>query len=121
MEVSTKRTSIALASTLVAAGLVVGGVVSTSDAATSTTAPKAVTISGMAFHPSSLTVKVGTSVKWTNKDFMTHSVTWNSTKYGLKSKVLNTGTSLTVTFSKPGTYLYHCIFHPMSGKVVVTK
>ena len=129
MNVSTKRASIGLASTLVAAGLVVGGVVSTSDAATSArpattaaTVTKTVNISNMMFMPATMTIKAGSKVKWVNHDGTVHTVTWNSTKYGLPSKTLGPGATFTVTFPKAGTFLYHCTRHfGMAGKVVVTK
>jgi len=120
MNVSAKRASIAAASTLVAAGLVVGGVVSTSDAAT-TTATKTVNITMSHYQPGSLKIKVGTKVKWHNSDSMPHTVTWSG-KYGLQNKVLGPGaTTPVITFGKAGTFKYHCVYHPMSGTVVVTK
>lgn len=119
MNVSAKRASMGLASTFVAAGLIVGGVVSTSDAAT--TATKTVTISGMHFMPATLKIKVGTKVKWVNHDGMPHTVTWNG-KYGFANKVLAPGASTPlITFGKVGTFRYHCAYHPMGGTVVVTK
>ena len=134
MNVSTKRASIAAVSTVVAAGLVVGGVASTSDAATpavksatsATVVTKTVKIMGTGgsgmFMPSSVTIKVGSKVKWINQDSTVHTVTWNSTKYGLASKTLGPGSTFTVTFSKVGTFGYHCTRHlGMTGKIVVTK
>ena len=127
MNVSAKRASVGVASTLVAAGLVVGGVVSTSDAATSATSvTKTVKIMGTGssgmFMPSTVNIKIGSKVKWINQDSKVHTVTWKSTSYGLPGKTLGPGASFTVTFTKAGTFSYICTKHfGMAGKVVVTK
>jgi plastocyanin len=87
------------------------------------TAPAAtdhVAISGFAFSPATVTVKVGTTVTWTQQDEDQHTVTANDGSFG--SSPLVTGTTYTHTFSAPGTYQYHCSIHPfMHGTVVVTN
>ena len=124
MNLSAKRASIGAASTMVAAGLIVGGVVSTSDAATPATKTVRIMGSGSSgmFMPSTVSIKVGSKVKWINQDSKVHTVTWKSTKYGLPSKTLGPGASFTVTFPKAGTFSYICTKHfGMYGKVVVSK
>jgi len=65
-----------------------------------------------------LTVRVGTTVKWTNRDDIPHTVV--STDKVFKSKVLDTDETFSFTFSAAGTYPYFCSIHPkMTGKVVV--
>ena len=65
-----------------------------------------------------LTVMVGTTVTWTNRDDIPHTVV--STDKVFKSKVLDTDEKFSFTFSTPGTFPYFCSIHPkMTGKVVV--
>jgi plastocyanin len=79
----------------------------------------AVTILNFAFGPQSVTVKPGTTVHWTNHDAEAHTVTSNTGAFG--SPVLQPGASYSFTFTKPGTYHYHCTIHPfMTGMVTVS-
>ena len=76
----------------------------------------AVTIQNFAFDPQSVTVKVGTTVTWTNKDSATHTVTGS----GWGSDQLATGAAYSHTFDKAGSYDYHCSIHPsMTGTIIV--
>jgi amicyanin len=81
-----------------------------------------VTIQNFAFSPSSITVKAGTTVTWTNQDSTPHTVTVaNNPNLVFDSSSLKQGDSYSMTFKKAGTYDYTCDFHPdMHGKVVVT-
>ena len=85
-----------------------------------------VSIRDFTFTPASVTVKVGTTVRWTNNGPSAHTTTsdmgvWNS---GLLSP--NAGT-FEMTFSTTGTFPYHCSIHPPSvypgfvGTVTVTQ
>jgi plastocyanin len=77
-----------------------------------------VKIDNFSFGPATLTVPVGTSVTWTNRDDIPHTVV--STDGVFKSKVLDTDEKFSFTFSKAGTYPYFCSIHPkMTGKVIV--
>ena len=77
-----------------------------------------VAIDNFAFGPTDLTVAVGTTVTWTNRDDIPHTVV--STDKVFKSKVLDTNEKFSFTFGTPGTYPYFCSIHPkMTGKVVV--
>jgi plastocyanin len=79
----------------------------------------AVAIQGFAFSPASITVKVGTTVTWTNRDTDAHTVTANPGPF--KSKTLDTGDTFSYTFTKAGSFDYLCTIHPfMTAKVVVT-
>ena len=91
---------------------------STQPASAPTPDGPAVTITNFAFQPATLTVKVGTSVTWTNRDEEPHTVVGN----GLKSPVLgNAGSTYSYTFTTAGSYSYNCSIHPfMHGTVVVT-
>jgi plastocyanin len=68
--------------------------------------------------PKTLTVAVGTSVRWTNSDDIPHTVVSEDRTF--KSKVMDTDEHFTFTFSKAGTYKYFCSIHPhMTGTVIV--
>ena len=76
-----------------------------------------VKIDNFSFGPGTLTVPVGTTVTWTNRDDIPHTVV--STEGAFKSKVLDTDEKFSFTFSKAGTYPYFCSIHPkMTGKVI---
>ena len=77
-----------------------------------------VTIQNFAFNPGTLTVPVGTTVKWANQDPRIHRVYSNTEVF--ESKDLNTGDSYSYKFTKAGTYKYHCSIHPnMTGTIIV--
>ena len=80
-----------------------------------------VNIASMAFGTSSLTVKTGTKVTWTNSDNTTHTATSDDgTTFNTGS--ISAGSSVTVTVSTIGTFPYHCSFHPsMIATLVVTN
>ena len=78
----------------------------------------AVTIDNFSFSPATLTVAAGTTVVWTNKDDIPHTIVERNQKF--KSKGLDTDDAYSYTFSEPGTYEYFCGMHPkMVGKIVV--
>ena len=77
-----------------------------------------VRIDNFSFAPQTLTVAAGTTVTWTNRDDIPHSVV--STDGVFKSKVRDTDEKFSYTFAKAGVYPYYCSIHPkMTGKVVV--
>src|SRR6266851_7769117 len=77
-----------------------------------------VKVDNFSFGPASLTVAVGTTVTWTNRDDIPHTVV--STDKVFKSKVLDTDEKFSYTFNQQGTYAYFCSIHPkMTGQVVV--
>jgi plastocyanin len=77
-----------------------------------------VKIDNFSFGPQTITVPVGTTVTWTNRDDIPH--TSVSTEGVFKSKVMDTDEKFSYTFTKAGTYPYYCTIHPkMTGQVVV--
>jgi plastocyanin len=79
---------------------------------------RGIKIDNFTFGPAELTVPVGTTVMWANRDDIPHTVV--STDKAFKSKVLDTDEKFSFTFSTPGTFPYFCSIHPkMTGKVVV--
>ena len=79
----------------------------------------AVSIDNFTFTPQTLTVKVGTTVTWTNKDDIPHGIASDNNAFR-RSKALDTGDKFAFTFTTPGTYKYFCYVHPhMTGTIVV--
>jgi plastocyanin len=77
-----------------------------------------VKIDNFTFGPAELTMMAGTTITWTNRDDIPHTVV--STDNVFKSKVLDTDEKFSFTFSTPGTFSYFCSIHPkMTGKVLV--
>jgi len=92
-----------------------GGPAST---AATTTAANVASIRGFSFQPGVLKVKVGAKVTWTNGDTVAHTVSADNKSFA--SNHLQPGGSFSFTFTRPGTYAYHCAIHPsMHGSVVV--
>jgi len=96
------------------------GITGTNEEATEASA---VDIQNSAFNPSAITVKKGSTVTWTNKDGLQHTVTPDDETAEFKtSDSLSKNESYSVTFNTAGTYTYHCDLHPdMTGTVVVTE
>lgn len=82
-----------------------------------------VKIQDYSYQPASITVKVGTKVTWTNQDSVRHDVVDdNDNPDGPSGPLLAKGESYSFTFTKAGTYNYHCTPHPyMKGTVIVTE
>jgi plastocyanin len=80
-----------------------------------------VTILDYKFNPAQLTIKAGTTVKWTNAEKRTtHSVLFSGPG-GFESERFFPGESWQRTFDKPGSYPYGCGPHPeMKGLIEVT-
>ena len=71
-----------------------------------------------AFDPPTITVTVNTTVKWTNKVWVAHSVKSNTGIFN--SGTFNVNGTFSYQFTAPGTYEYHCDAHPaVTGKIVV--
>ena len=77
-----------------------------------------VMISGYAYRPATVRVKVGCTVTSTNPDQVAHTATADGGSFD--TKLISQGKSASVTFDKAGTYPYHCTPHPnMKGTVIV--
>jgi plastocyanin len=75
-------------------------------------------IQGMAFSPSTITVLAGTTITWTNKDAVAHTVT--STTSLFNSGSVSGNSTYSHSFATTGTYPYKCSFHAgMTGTVIV--
>ena len=108
-----------IAAIVVAAMLFIVGAATFSSGSTPAQPTNAeVKIDNFSFGPATITVAVGTTVTWTNRDDIPHTVV--SDEKVFKSKVLDTDEKFSYTFTTPGTYGYFCSVHPkMTGKVVV--
>jgi plastocyanin len=80
------------------------------------------------FQPSTITLVVGknNTVTWTNKDGADHTVSFVSGPAGVNLNSISdpdvgSGQTFTITLTVPGTYQYHCNFHPawMHGTITV--
>jgi plastocyanin len=87
-------------------------------AGTASAAIRPVDIAGFAFNPRSVTITVGDTVTWTNKDAAAHSA--RVTGVGTTA-VLTQGQSGSLQFTAAGTFNYDCGVHgpSMSGSVIV--
>ncbi len=105
--------------TVIAAGLLLPGQASPGAGSQEKPASSAeVKIDNFSFGPATLTISVGTTVTWTNRDDIPHTVVSNDKVF--KSPVLDTDEKFSYTLTRAGTYPYFCSIHPhMTGKVIV--
>jgi plastocyanin len=81
-------------------------------------ATASVNISNFAFDPKDVTVNVGDTVTWTQKDTTPHTTTSDDAVWD--SPFLSVGQSFSRVFDVPGSFPYHCKPHPfMTGTVTV--
>jgi len=76
-------------------------------------------IDNFAFTPKEMTIKAGSTVRWTNKDDIPHTVTSDSNLFS--SPTLDTNQAFQFTFEKPGRFLYFCTLHPMMTGVITVE
>lgn len=74
-------------------------------------------IDNFVFQPPELKIKLGTTVTWTNRDDIPHTVV-SAGKF--RSKTLDTDDKFSFTFTDAGDYKYFCSLHPhMTGMIKV--
>src|SRR5215204_3550927 len=79
-----------------------------------------VSVVDFAFEPGTVSVPVGATVTWTNTGTRPHTVTADDGSFD--SGRLDPGEQFSQTFDQPGTFTYHCGFHPeMQGSIVVIE
>jgi plastocyanin len=77
-----------------------------------------VRIDNFTFAPARLTIPTGTTVTWTNRDDVPHTVVADARQF--KSPALDTDDRFSHTFTKSGTFPYFCGVHPhMTGTIIV--
>ena len=110
-----------------------GAALATATSTTNTLNPNAVQVviaddsgenddGGTRFDPQVITVVIGVNntVTWTNQDSIPHNVQGDSGSFF--STDLSTGQSYSFTFTRAGTYPFHCTYYPiMSGVVTVVN
>src|SRR5262249_25007603 len=80
---------------------------------------KTIAIDGVKFQPADVTVSVGDTVVWINKDPFPHNVT---SKDGVfHSRNLDPSQSFRFHAAKPGTFPYVCTLHPTMAAVIHVK
>ncbi len=78
-----------------------------------------VTISNFNFEPPQIEVKAGAKVMFTNEDSATHTAT-SEPQGTFESGDIDEGKTKPITFKKPGTFAYFCLYHAnMKGEVIV--
>lgn len=115
------RSRYVLAGLAVACACLVGA--AAQQAASAPAAPPAtatVNIDNFSFGPEQITVPRGTTVTWTNRDDIPHTVTASEVPRPFKSEPLDTGEAFSFRFDKAGRFAYFCSLHAhMQGVVVV--
>ena len=72
------------------------------------------------FSPKTLTVPVGTTVTWKNTTQVAHTVT-SDNGASFDSGIVPAGGTFTFTFTKAGSYAYHCDIHPYMKATIIVK
>ena len=81
-------------------------------------ATRGVAIQDFAYSPRTVEIRVGDTVRWTNRDSVAHSATARNGSFD--TGLLAEGETGSVRFTTAGTYQYICTPHPdMTGTVVV--
>jgi plastocyanin len=109
---------------LLAAAALLAGCGSSSKKSSTSSAPAAggttVSMKNIQFAPTSLTVKVGQTVTWTNDDSVVHNVTADDGTF--KSSNFGGGKTFSWKATKAGTFKYGCTIHPgMVATLTVTQ
>ena len=77
---------------------------------------QSVAIDNFAFAPGDVTVSVGSTLTWTNKQNVRHTATADDGAFD--SGILASGNSFEFTFPAAGDFAYHCDIHPEMVGVV---
>jgi plastocyanin len=86
---------------------------------TSSVSENTINIKNFAFDPNSITMKVGSTVRWVNRDSVTHRILFADGTY---SPLLAGSDSYSRKIDQAGIYNYSCTIHPtMQGTVIVER
>lgn len=78
-----------------------------------------VDIQDSGYQPASVTIAVNDTVRWTNRGTLTHTVTSDNVGQ-FESGDMAPMAQFAQTFTTPGSYPYHCFYHPLTMKGTVT-
>jgi plastocyanin len=107
---------------LAGAATLVAGCSSGSGSAVKQSPGDSVQIKTFAFSPKTITVARGSTVTWTNRDEILHTVTSDATPRPFDGELDGRGKTFAHRFDRAGRFAYHCERHPgMHGTVVVTR
>jgi plastocyanin len=81
---------------------------------------RSVTMVDDRFRPASITVTVGSSVRWVNRGQSAHTVT-SRVNGQFDSSLVQPGNGFSHTFTRAGTYRYYCFLHDGMNGVVTVK
>jgi plastocyanin len=76
-----------------------------------------VTLKDNLFDPKTITVKAGDTVMWTDQGQNEHTVTADDGSFDSGDLKVGEKTSFSFTFTKAGTFAYHCKYHGAMGMV----
>jgi plastocyanin len=103
------------------AGCGSGGATTATSSSSAPAAPSVLTIKDFAFSPTPLTAKAGVAVEIRNDDDQPHTVTSDEPGvFDAGAVPAHSSPSTPLVVALPGTYAFHCSFHPfMHGQLVV--
>jgi plastocyanin len=120
-----KTKSFISAAALITTCILTGIACSKSSSGYNNTPPPAVStneiqVYNMKFSPATLTVKIGTTVKWKNEDSYAHTATANDNTTFDTGNIAG-GATASYTTTTAGSFAYHCTIHglAMAGTLVV--
>ncbi len=76
------------------------------------------------FNPATITITVGTTVTWTNTTSAPHTVTSDdgtSFDSNINTPISANGGTFSFTFTKAGTFSYHCQIHPFMKATIIVQ
>lgn len=92
---------------------------SSAESNTPQTENKIIEIKNFAYFPEEISISVGETLVWINRDSAKHTVTSDSGNE-LDSELLGKNSEYSHTFTKAGTFDYHCTPHPyMKARIIV--
>ena len=78
-----------------------------------------VDIKSFKFQTAVIAVKKGGRITWTNSDSTAHTATADDSSFD--TQAIDPGKSKSVSFTRAGTFAYHCNFHQFMKAMVVVK
>ena len=86
------------------------GALAASSATAAKESTKKIAIENIQFNPTDVTIKLGETLEWENKDIVPHTVTADDGSFD--SKTIDPGKTWSYKPKKKGTFSYKCNFHP---------